>query len=217
MSDGTVRCDKVIPTLAVGDVAAASEWYVRVLGCQEGWRWGDPPAHAGMHLDQAEFHLSRMAPDPGAGWLYFVVDDVDALYDRVVAAGVTPAHPPEDQEWGMRETALEDLVGNGLTLAQPIMPRTPALPVRRREVTVRLEERLADVLGDLAEIKGMTVGEALEETLLHTFEPLGDGVAHPHTRAQSARIQELKREHGIDYDVHASYRFVEEDAEGGGG
>lgn len=40
-------------------------------------------------------------------------------------------------------------------------------------------------------------------------EPLGDGVASPHTRSQLRHIQLLKRKHGIDYDCHASDRFVE--------
>ena len=37
----------------------------------------------------------------------------------------------------------------------------------------------------------------------------GDGVASPHTRRTLMHIQELKKKHGIDYDSHASYRFVE--------
>ena len=45
---------------------------------------------------------------------------------------------------------------------------------------------------------------------LHTFEPLGDGVASPHTKSDLRYIQELKHKHGIDYDSHASYRFVEQ-------
>jgi hypothetical protein len=45
-------------------------------------------------------------------------------------------------------------------------------------------------------------------TLLQTNEPLGDGVASPHTKRTIAYIQELKKKHGIDYDSHASYRFV---------
>lgn len=55
----------------------------------------------------------------------------------------------------------------------------------------------------------MSISECLEETLLHTFEPLDDGVASPHTKATLRYIQELKLKHGIDYDVHGSYRFVE--------
>jgi catechol 2,3-dioxygenase-like lactoylglutathione lyase family enzyme len=39
---------------------------------------------------------------------------------------------------------------------------------------------------------------------------LGDGVASPHTKGQLRYIQELKKKHGIDYDSHGSYRFVEE-------
>jgi hypothetical protein len=50
----------------------------------------------------------------------------------------------------------------------------------------------------------------LEEILLHTREPLGDGVANPHSKSDIAYIQKLKAKHGIDYDSHASYRFVEE-------
>ena len=65
-------------------------------------------------------------------------------------------------------------------------------------------------LHDLAEHKHMSVNSCLEEILLHTNEPLGDGVASPHTKKTINYIQELKKKHGIDYDSHASYRFVEE-------
>jgi hypothetical protein len=76
-------------------------------------------------------------------------------------------------------------------------------------VSVRLEKRLAALLVDLAAHKRMTLTSCLEEILLHTNEPLGDGVASPHTRSQLRYIQELKKKHGIDYDSHGSYRFVE--------
>jgi hypothetical protein len=35
-------------------------------------------------------------------------------------------------------------------------------------------------------------------------------VASPHTQGQLRKIQQLERQHGIDYDSHGSYRFVEE-------
>jgi hypothetical protein len=89
------------------------------------------------------------------------------------------------------------------------------------DVPVRLEKRLAALLHDLAEHKRMSVSSCLEEILLHTCEPFspgeglkalerGDGVASPHTKGTVRYIQELKAKHGIDYDTHASYRFVEE-------
>jgi hypothetical protein len=56
----------------------------------------------------------------------------------------------------------------------------------------------------------MSVDSCLEEILLHTNEGLGDGVASPHSKSDLNYIQELEKKHGIDYDSHASYRFVEE-------
>ena len=65
-------------------------------------------------------------------------------------------------------------------------------------------------MNDLARHKNLTVGEMLEEIFLHSFEkvPRG-GVASPHAERTFAYIQALKQKHGIDYDTHASYRFVE--------
>ena len=112
----------------------------------------------------------------------------------------------------MREVALRDPVGNRLTFASPGIVREPKLSVTREELSVRLESRIVAVLRSLSEHKGMDMTELLEETLLHTFEKMPHGgVASPHTRADLDRIDELKREHGLDYDVHASYRFVEGD------
>jgi hypothetical protein len=50
----------------------------------------------------------------------------------------------------------------------------------------------------------MTVTSCLEETLLHALEGVG-----PHTKSDLRYIEKLKQKHGIDYDSHASYRFVE--------
>ncbi|MEM7415002.1 MAG: VOC family protein [Gemmatimonadota bacterium] len=212
MSEGSAECTEVIPTLAVGDVDAAIAWYRDVVGFSEGWTWGEPPTHAGMSFGRVEVHFSSVAPDPGVNWLYFVVPDVDALYERLRAAGADVAHPPETQPWEMREIAVRDLVGNHLTFAQPAIAREPKLAIRREEVAVRLETRIVGVLRALAAHKEMDLTELLEETLLHTFEAMPHGgVASPHTQADLERIQTLKSEQGIDYDVHASYRFVEED------
>ena len=77
--------------------------------------------------------------------------------------------------------------------------------IERVDVPVRLEKRLAALLQDLAEHKRMTVNSCLEEKILHTNEGVG-----PHTKTTLRYIEELKKKHGIDYDCHASYRFVEE-------
>ena len=87
--------------------------------------------------------------------------------------------------------------------ASPVQ-RRPPIKIERVDVPVRLEKRLAGLLQDLAKHKRMSVSSCLEEKLLHTNE----GV-EPHTQATVRYISELKKKHGIDYDSHASYRFVE--------
>ena len=76
--------------------------------------------------------------------------------------------------------------------------------VERVDVPVRIEKRLAALLHDLAEHKHMSLSSCLEEILLHTNEGAG-----PHTKRTLRYIQELMKRHGINYDSHASYRFVE--------
>ena len=132
----------MIPTLAVGDLASALAYYADVLGFEEVWRWGDPPRHAGLKLGSVEVHLSAKEPNPGGGWLYFVIADVDALYATYRERGVHIGHEPRDQEWDMRELQVRDMVGNELVFASACITREPKLPIARQQLEVRLEERI---------------------------------------------------------------------------
>jgi hypothetical protein len=116
---------------------------------------------------------------------------------------------PTDEPYGLRDFYVRDLYGYRLGFGHYIYNTGEPLIIERVDVPVRLEKRLAAALQDLAQHKHMSLTSCLEETLLHTFEPLGDGVASPHTKSDLRYIQELKRKHGIDYDSHASYRFME--------
>ncbi len=117
---------------------------------------------------------------------------------------------PADEPWGVREIHVQDPNQHVLRFGHGIPTREPKLEIERVPVEARIEKRLAALLHDLAEHKKMTFGEMLEETCLHTFElEPGGGVHSPHALKTLAYIQELKKEHGIDYDTHASYRFAE--------
>ena len=209
-----VVCESVHPGLAVTDVRQAVEFYTTRLGFAPGFTWGDPPTIAGVDLGEVRIFLSQGAPDPRGCRLNFVVDDADALFAFQRDNGVEIVHEPGDRDWGMREYSVADLHGYHLSFAHHIYSTGNPVEIERVDVPVRLEKRLAGLLADLAEHKRMSVDEALEEILLHTCEPLNDfqGVASPHTRTTLHYIQELKRKHGIDYDTHASYRFVEKGA-----
>jgi hypothetical protein len=52
----------------------------------------------------------------------FYVADVNALYDRAVAAGYQPATVPHDAEWGERFFDLFDPDGHELSFARPALP-----------------------------------------------------------------------------------------------
>lgn len=204
-----VDCERQHSGLAVPDIMKAVDFYTTGLGFTLGFTWGDPPSFAGVNLGEQQIFLQPGKPSPEGCSVYFVVDKVDELYQYHLAGGVTIDCEPGDREYGLRDYGIRDLNGYQLVFGQPIYRMGPPIEIQRVDVPVRLEKRIAAVLEELAAYKGMSVSSCLEETLLHTWEPLGDGVAMPHTRADVRKIQELKARHAIDYDSHGSYRFVE--------
>jgi catechol 2,3-dioxygenase-like lactoylglutathione lyase family enzyme len=204
-------CTRLNPTLRVRDITRAIEFYTSRLGFTLGFTWGEPLRFAGVNLGDVQIFLQQGDPGTVPGQVYFVVDDADALHAYQAGKGVLVLRTPADQAYELRDYTVADPDGNELTFGHYKPSREPALEIERVDVPVRLERRLAALLEDLARHKGMTVGNCLEETLLHTFEPLdgSEGVASPHTKGDFRFIEALKAKHGIDYDCHASYRFVE--------
>jgi len=204
-----VDCERHHATLSVTDVAQAVAFYETKLGFRRAFLDGNPPTFAGINLDQVQIFLQQGTPNPSGTSVYFVVGDADELYAFHKANGVEIVAAPTDEPYGLRDFYVRDLYGYRLGFGHYVYNTGEPLVIERVDVPVRLEKRLAAALQDLAQHKHMSVTSCLEETLLHTFEPLGDGVASPHTKGDLRYIQELKRKHGIDYDSHASYRFVE--------
>ena len=200
-----IECEKMHVTLPVSDLAAAIEFYVTKLGFRLGFTWGEPAFFAGVALGEVEIFLKQDTPGPNAGAVVFMVSDADALYAFHRANGVEVVEEIADREYGIRDYAVKDLYGYRLVFGHYIYSVGPKIRIERVDVPVRLEKRLAGLLQDLAEHKRMSVGSCLEEMLLHTNDDVG-----PHTKSQLKYIEELKKKHGIDYDSHGSYRFVEE-------
>lgn len=205
-----IDCEMIHPSLAVDDIVAASDFYTRKLGFRQSFIWGDPPSMAGVNLGQVQMFLEQGTPSPKGCSVYFVVGDADELFAFHRSNGVEIVYPPTDQEYALRDYRVRDLHGYLLGFGHRLPESQPALEIERVDVPVRLEKRLAALMRDLAVHKHMSLDSCLEEILLHTSERLGDdGVPSPHTTRTLRYIQELKRKHGIDYDCHASYRFVE--------
>jgi hypothetical protein len=89
--------------------------------------------------------------------------------------------------------------------------KQPKISVERVQTGVRMEKRMLKVLKAIAEYNDQTLGELLEEIVLHAFEGGGASAFGPKTLE---RIAKLKEVYGMDYDAHASYRFVEPASQG---
>lgn len=204
-----IECYQSFPTLQVADIKASLKFYTEQLGFSELFTWGEPVSYAGVGLDKSIIHLAQVKGDRQKSEVNFVIGDADGLYEIHQSKGVRIIVAIDDREYGLRDYGIADLDGNKIGFGHYIYNQGPSIMIERVEIPVRLERRLAEVLEDLAKHKKMTVSETLEETLLHTFERLGDGVASPHTSSTLNYIAELKKKHGIDYDSHAGYRFKE--------
>lgn len=89
----------------------------------------------------------------------------------------------------------------------------PELNIERVQLGVRMEKRMVKVLKGLAEFNGVSLGHLLENIVLHSFEPMpgeeGEWSASPHGKKALTAISDLKRVYGMDFDTHASHKFME--------
>lgn len=119
-----IQCEQCHPTLAVGDVRQAVEFYTRKLGFWLAFVEGAPPTFAGVNLGHVQVFLERGTPSPQGCSVYFVVSDADTLYRFHRAAGVTVLETPADRPYRLRDYTVEDSSGYRLTfghrLPQPV-------------------------------------------------------------------------------------------------
>jgi PhnB protein len=118
----------LIPYLVVSDAASAIDFYKDAFGAVELARHhaGDSPmiSHAHLLINGGSIMLSddfsemmggqSMTPEA----LHLQLADVDALWDRAVAAGATVAMELADQFWGDRYGQVVDPFGHKWSLGQ---------------------------------------------------------------------------------------------------
>jgi catechol 2,3-dioxygenase-like lactoylglutathione lyase family enzyme len=208
--DAKPSAECLTPILYVRDLEEAMKYYSEKLLFDRLWQWGEPPDFGAVRLGKVEIFFCVGAQGQPGTWLCILVDDVDDYCERIRRLGAEVIFGPTNEPWGLREIHVRDPNQHVIRFGQGIPMREPKLQIERVPFEARIEKRLAALLQDLAQHKEMTLGEMLEETFLHSFEKLpAGGVASPHAERTLSHIQSLKQRHGIDYDCHASYRFIE--------
>ena len=104
----------------VGDIAAAKSWYADVFGVEP---YFDEPFYVGFNVAGYELGLvPGEAPlhEPGnrGAIAYWGVDDADAAWKRVTAAGAKPLDAVKDVGEGIRVAVVADPYGNAIGLIE---------------------------------------------------------------------------------------------------
>jgi PhnB protein len=115
----------VTPYFTVRDAARAVEFYKQAFGATELMRMAEPDGkirHAEIRIGNSQIMIgdefpefSEMRSFQGLGGspvsVYLYVEDVDAMFNRAVAAGAKVRSPIKDEFYGDRVGAVEDPYG----------------------------------------------------------------------------------------------------------
>ncbi len=78
--------------------------------------------HAAVRVGDSVLEMGEQDEVSGPRGFFMYVEDVDALYQRAVAAGAKSLRPPTDEPAGHRGAALSDPAGYTWYAATPLMP-----------------------------------------------------------------------------------------------
>ena len=124
MKDGTVTVQQISAvTLAVRDMARSVEFYTHKVGLELLYG-GIDSSFSSFRIGAGYLNLT-LAPEADPNWwgrLIFYVDDVDAMYRRLVDAGLETTTAPADAAWGERYFHINDPDAHELSFAKPQVP-----------------------------------------------------------------------------------------------
>jgi uncharacterized glyoxalase superfamily protein PhnB len=129
------------PHLIVSPCSDALEFYTKAFGAKVLMTMPGPEGrimHAEMKIGDSIVMCSDEMDMPGSatrktpknagattGGVMLYLKDVDAFFERAVAAGATAVMPPADQFWGDRYGQIEDPFGHVWALATHLRDMTP--------------------------------------------------------------------------------------------
>ncbi|MFQ5731249.1 MAG: VOC family protein [Planctomycetaceae bacterium] len=142
----------ITPYLIVKGAAEAIEFYARAFGATELLSLTAPGgaiAHAEIKIGDSPIMLAEEHPDMGYRGpqslggtpvsILIYVEDVDARFERAVAAGAKVQRPVQDQFYGDRSGTLEDPFGHVWTIATHVED-VPMEEIERRFAEMATQE-----------------------------------------------------------------------------
>lgn len=105
----------VLPYVHPARARAYMDFLKRAFGAQEMavYEHGGRVMHAAMRVGDAVLELGEPEDRKGipSNGFFFFVEDVEAAYERTLAAGATTVRPPEDTSYGLRAAIVRDPEG----------------------------------------------------------------------------------------------------------
>lgn len=108
-------------TLAVRDMAIAVDFYQSKVGLELLYG-GESASFSSFRIGDGHLNLT-LVPEGGWTWwgrVIFYVDDVDAMHQRLIQAGLAPSTIPKDAPWGERFFHINDPDSHELSFAKPL-------------------------------------------------------------------------------------------------
>jgi len=180
------------PYLVVKDAAAkVIEFARQAFGAEELFSFKTPTGsimHAEFRVGDSMIEIgdSNEQYPPIPATIHLKVDDVDAVYERALAAGGVSLYPPTDQEYGERDCAIKDAGGNHWYIGSP-RGQTHFLP-DQRSVTPYMH-----VEGAVRCIEFLKQAFGAEEVMRHQTP---DGVVHHAKVRIGDSVMEMGEAHG---------------------
>jgi hypothetical protein len=133
---------QVTPILNVSNIIASFEWFEK-WGWKKCWDWGTPPTFGSVGSGKCEIFLCQdgqggrgkgsntqtfardgdQRHDKGV-WMSVWVDDVDAVHQRCLQAGLDVTMAPEDMPWHVREMHVRHPDGHVFRVSRGIEEKT---------------------------------------------------------------------------------------------
>lgn len=136
--DKTMKTNAITPILNVSNFQESIEWFEK-LGWEKKWDWGEPPTFGAVCSSECEIFLCLDAQggrgkgdntstfSPGGSessdkgvWMSVWVDDVDAVHQQAIEAGIEVVFSPQDMPWGVRECHIRHPDGHVFRVTRSI-------------------------------------------------------------------------------------------------